>query len=114
MCGTPQRSRRISTGLRRPATATSSARRTGAIRIAAKTARPRIYLLSDFDGLAAGALDGVSALLDVSDLLEDSDLPDDSDLPEDSDLVEDSDPLAPSLLPSPFEESALRLLFPLP
>src|SRR2546426_12758865 len=34
MWGTPQRSRRISTGFRRPATVTFSARRTGAIRIA--------------------------------------------------------------------------------
>src|SRR5712691_10582527 len=109
MCGTPQRSRRISTGFRRPASGTSSARRIGAIRIAAKTARLRIYLLSDFEVLGAGVLDAGPALVDVSDL------PDESDLLDESDLVDDSDPLALSLLPSPFEESALCcLLFPFP
>src|SRR5258707_6066325 len=69
MWGTPHRSRRISTGFRRPGTATVSARSQGAIKIAQQTVTPRIYL-SDFeaDGVVVAGLESV--LPDDSDLLD--------------------------------------------
>src|SRR5690348_14604377 len=45
MWGTPQRSRRISTGFRKPGTATVSARSDGAIKIAQHNAAPRMLLV---------------------------------------------------------------------
>src|SRR5260370_39988168 len=118
MWGTPQRSRRISTGFRRPGTATVSARSHGAIKIAQQTVTPRIYL-SDFeaDGVVVAGLESV--LPDDSDLL---DLLEETDLPEDSEPEVDPLPFsllapAPSLLLPPSEPSSLgfgSLLFPLP
>src|SRR6266566_4757795 len=102
MWGTPQRSRRISTGFRKPGTATVSAPSDGAIKIAQHKATPRIYL-SDFE---AGGVDAAGL---------------ESALPDDSEAGADPLPLSPllplSLLPPPFEASSLglgSLLFPLP
>src|ERR1700685_4637242 len=101
MWGTPQRSRRISTGLRKPGRPTASACNPD---VARSTKRPaasrRIYLLSVLEALGLEAVEEeesdfpeVSDLLDDSDLEDDSDLPDDSDLEDESDLPDDSDPV---------------------
>src|SRR5256885_1589760 len=102
MCGTPQRSRRISTGLCRPGRGTVPSCRACAAKPAQHIAKTARIYFSDFEALGV-EVDGLESVLPALSAL--------SDFAPESDEAVDSLPL--SAFPAPLAPSGFGLL-PLP